>query len=115
MDYYPNVASISQRPSIQTKSIISKSKKQVETPSFTPRINSISDDLDNRMRVLRTDTGPTRRYDTLYQLAVQKQEDMNIRRKYHIEETLRLELDGATFIPQTNYRTENGQHEYTLE
>jgi len=48
-----------------------KSKKNiVDAPSFTPRINSISDDLDNRMRVLRTDTGPSRRSDTLYQLAV---------------------------------------------
>lgn len=72
-------ATVVRRPSkVNTK----KQQDLNVQPTFTPRINSISKDLDNRLRVLNPTpkSGASSRSDTLYDLALQKLDRLNLKR-----------------------------------
>jgi hypothetical protein len=79
------------------------SKKLPPKPTFTPKINAkISDDLDNRMRVLaafeRKDRTGDRRCDTLYELALHNKDKLDLKRAFKEEE----HVEELTFRPKTN-------------
>jgi hypothetical protein len=73
---------------IQTARALNRLLDDPLQPTFTPRINPISDNLDNRMRILRsttTDSG-NRRCDTLYELAIHKKHQLEVKRMNRIED-----------------------------
>jgi len=77
-------------------------KQETTAASFTPRINPISDNLDNRQRVLNNKSGQStqsRRCDTLYELAMQNKQLGEQKRRDQLEERVRLEMQEATFRP----------------
>jgi hypothetical protein len=104
-----------------------KSKAPDNAPNFTPRINAISSDLDNRLRVLNShrptglseedtssrmpDGGSAKRWDTLYDLAMQKMGEMDARREARYYEAARAEMDEATFRPWINASSARGEFE----
>ena len=63
-----------------------------QQPNFTPRINAISDNLDNRMRVLNSTSSQERRCDTLYELALHKKHLLEVKRMNREEDRIREEL-----------------------
>ena len=75
-------------------------------PNCTPRINPISDNLDNRMRVLNSATlsqdSQRKRCDTLYELAMHKKHLLEVKRMNREEDRIREELQEATFHPVIN-------------
>lgn len=77
-----------------------------DDPTFIPQINPISDELDNRMKMMQ---GYKERWQTLYELGQKKKEDMDILRKNY-QDMKEQEDKSCTFKPQIyskNYESES--------
>jgi len=80
-----------------------REKKLPPKPTFTPKINAkISDELDNRMRVLAAFDGKDRtldrRCETLYELALHNKGKLDLKRAIKEDE----DIEELTFRPKTN-------------
>lgn len=111
---------LTSRSQKQENKPLQKTKKcSLQEPTFAPKINAISEDLDNRMRILGKNNmqnasthhhlntiyeegggaNTIRRCDTLYELAMNKMRDLEVKRQMREEEKLKDELQEVTFRP----------------
>ena len=71
-------------------------RQNLDTNTFQPAINPISDELDNRNKVMQ---GNKDRWQSLYELGQKKKEDLELKKK-ELEEIRELEeKEALTFRP----------------